>query len=324
MQLEIDHLKRKLRTPSNFDFSSNDEEDGIYRPRSRTPPSESFSYNEDYHHERRSRNSSSKGLGNDAMSRVFNQISRSPFTSRIEGGRLPRWFTQPTFTMYNGQTDPVEHVSHFNSRMIVHSKNEALMCKVFPSSLRPVAMRWFDGLGASSIDSFKELTRVFGSRFITCSRISHPLDSLLSMSMQEGETLKTYLDKYQKMFYEIDGDFDDVAIRTFKVSLRTEHDLRKSLTKKSVKSVRRLMDRIDEYKRVEEDQQQGKGNAKVIPQDMRDFRSDRYNNNRPIRDFTGQSGSTTPQVVNTVFREPVHQVLEKTKNEPYQIGRAHV
>ena len=60
--------------------------------------------------------------------------------------------------MYNGRTDPVEHVSHFNQRMVVHSKNEALMCKVFPSSLGPVAMRWFDGLRVSSIDSFKELT----------------------------------------------------------------------------------------------------------------------------------------------------------------------
>ena len=62
------------------------------------------------------------------------------------------------FTMYNGRTNPVKHVSHFNQRMAVYSKNEALMCKVFPSSLGPVAMRWFDGLGASSIDSFKELT----------------------------------------------------------------------------------------------------------------------------------------------------------------------
>ena len=52
----------------------------------------------------------------------------------------------------------------------------------------------------------------------------------------------------------IDGDFDDVAIRTFKVDLPTKYDLRKSLTKKPVKSVRRLMDRIDEYKWVEEDQ----------------------------------------------------------------------
>ena len=95
LQLEIDQLKRKLHherrkwTPSNFDFSSNDEEDGSYRPRSRTSPSESFSYDKDYHHECRNKNSSSKGLGNDAMIRALNQISRSPFTRRIERGRLP-------------------------------------------------------------------------------------------------------------------------------------------------------------------------------------------------------------------------------------------
>ena len=51
------------------------------------------------------------------------------------------------------------------------------------------------------------------------------------------------------------------------------------------------MDRIDKYRRVEEDQLQGKGKAKVIPQERRDFRSDRYNNSRPRRDFVGQSGS---------------------------------
>ena len=96
------------------------------------------------------------------------------------------------FTIYNGQMDPMEHVSHFNQRMVVHSKDETLMCKLFPSSLGPVAMKWFDGLRADSIDSFKELTQAFGSRFITCSRVPWPLDSLLSLSMQEGENLKTY------------------------------------------------------------------------------------------------------------------------------------
>ena len=122
------------------------------------------------------------------------------------------------------------------------------MCKVFPSSLGPMAMRWFDGLGAGSIDSFKELTRAFGSHFITCSRVPRPLDSLLSMSMRESETLKTYSNRYWEMFNEIDRDFDDVAIRTFKVSLPTKHDLRKFLTRKLVRSVLQLIDRIDEYK----------------------------------------------------------------------------
>ena len=67
--------------------------------------------------------------------------------------------------------------------MIVHSKDEALMCKVFLFNLGPVAMRWFDGLRADFIDSFKELTRAFGSHFITCSRVPRPLDSLLSLSI---------------------------------------------------------------------------------------------------------------------------------------------
>ena len=66
------------------------------------------------------------------------------------------------------------------------------------------------------------------------------------------------------MFNEIDRDFNDMAIRIFKVSLPAEHDLRKSLTRKPVRSVHQLMDCIDEYKWVEEDQQQGKGKTKVV------------------------------------------------------------
>ena len=61
------------------------------------------------------------------------------------------------------------------------------------------------------------------------------------------------------------------------------------------------MDQIDKYKMVEKDQQQGKGKAKAIPQERRDFRLDRYNNNRPRRDFTGQSESTNTQAINVVF-----------------------
>jgi len=50
------------------------------------------------------------------------------------------------------------------------------------------------------------------------------------------------------MFNEIDGNFADVTIRTFKVGLSAEHDLRKSLTRKPVRSVRQLIDYIDEYR----------------------------------------------------------------------------
>ena len=113
--------------------------------------------------------------------------------------------------------------------------------------------------------------------------------------------MKAYAERYWEMFNEIDGDFDEVAIKTFKVGLPSKHDLRKSLTGKPVTSLRQLKDRVDKYKRIEDDQQQGKGKAKVIPQEMRDFRSDRYNNNRLRMDYVGQSGPIITPVVNTVF-----------------------
>ena len=52
-----------------------------------------------------------------------------------------------------------------------------------------------------------------------------------------------------------------------------------------------LIDRIDEHKQVEKDQQQGKGKgkAKVAPPDRRDSRAERFNHNRPRRDFTSHT-----------------------------------
>ena len=66
--------------------------------------------------------------------------------------------------------------------------------------------------------------------------------------------MKAYVERYWEMFNEINGDFDEVAIRTFKVSLPCEHGLRKSLTGKPITSLRQLMDRVDKYRRIEDDQ----------------------------------------------------------------------
>ena len=54
------------------------------------------------------------------------------------------------------------------------------------------------------------------------------------------------------MYNEVDWDFKDVALRTFKVGLPANHELRKSLTMKSALNMRQLMDHTDKYKRLED------------------------------------------------------------------------
>ena len=150
--------------------------------------------------------------------------------------------------------------------------------------------------------SFKGLTRAFGARFITCSRVPKPVDSLLSMAMREEQTLMTYLDRYWETYNEINGDFKDVGMRTFKVGLPAEHKLRKSLTMKFALNMCQLMDHTDK--------------AKVFLE-KRDPQGGGYQGNRPRMEFSNQMSTTGAQLVNLLFKEPVYQILEKIKNKPY-------
>ena len=93
----------------------------------------------------------------DVISRALRRAARSLFLDDIERAQMPSKFTQPPFNSYDRKTDPVKHVSHYIHMMSLHTRNDVLMCKVFPSSLSPTALRWFNGLRKGSIHSFAEL-----------------------------------------------------------------------------------------------------------------------------------------------------------------------
>ena len=87
MQRKIDELKKKLRharrrrSSVGSKSSSENSEDDTYRQRSRTPPSETFSGDEEYSNYRhKSKGTSHKELGNKAMNEALSQVAKSPFT----------------------------------------------------------------------------------------------------------------------------------------------------------------------------------------------------------------------------------------------------
>ena len=129
------------------------------------------------------------------------------------------------FNSYDGKTDPVEHVSHYIHMMSLHTHNDALKCKVFPSSLDPVVLRWFNGLRKGSIHSFAKLIQEFGARFVTCSRVPQPVDALLSIKMRVGETFRSYASRYWELYDEIGGGNEKIAANTFKMGLLEDSEL---------------------------------------------------------------------------------------------------
>ena len=145
---------------------------------------------------------------------------------------MPSRFTRLPFNSYDGKTDPVEHVSHYIHMMSLHTHNDALMCKVFPLSLGPVILRWFNGLRKGFIHSFVELIQEFGAQFVTCNWVPQPVDALLSIKIRVDKTLRSYASRYWELYNEICGDNKRVAASTFRMGLLEDSGLRKSLTKK--------------------------------------------------------------------------------------------
>ena len=192
----------------------------------------------------------------DAMSRALHMAARSPFSDEIERALMPSRFTRLPFNSYDGKTDPVEHVSHYIHMMSLHTHNDALMCKVFPSSLRPTTLRWFNGLRKGSIHNFAELIQEFGARFVTCSRVPQPVDALLSIKIRVGETLCSYVNRYWELYNEIGGGNEKIAASTFRMGLPEDSELRESLMKRPPEDMRQLMRCIEEYKRLEDDRLQ--------------------------------------------------------------------
>ena len=92
MQREIDDLKKKLRraqqkwSPSSSDVSFNDEDNTSYKWRSKTLLSESFSFDEKRHHQRKYKSPPRKGVGNYVMNKALNHISKSSFHTQDRRG----------------------------------------------------------------------------------------------------------------------------------------------------------------------------------------------------------------------------------------------
>uniref|UniRef100_A0A2N9F5S6 Uncharacterized protein n=1 Tax=Fagus sylvatica TaxID=28930 RepID=A0A2N9F5S6_FAGSY len=103
--------------------------------------------------------------------------------------------------------------------MAVSRRNDPLMCRLFPSSLGEVAMRWFNQLDRRTIDSWDQMAEVFVARFITNSRRAREMDALLTMKLQDNETIKNYSIRFWETYNDIDGCSEEMVINAFKLGL---------------------------------------------------------------------------------------------------------
>ena len=94
-----------------------------------------------------------------------NSYADSPFTYNIALVEMPQKFSFPTMKLYEGTTNPDDHIAQYKQRMfttaIPRDLREVCMCKGFGSSLIGPALQWYTNFPNNSIYSFAQLTDTF-------------------------------------------------------------------------------------------------------------------------------------------------------------------
>ena len=162
------------------------------------------------------------------------------------------------------------------------------------------------------------MAEAFVGRFITNSRKPKGMDSLMTMKLGENESIKDYSARFLETYNDIDGCGEEMAVRTFKLGLPPSTGLRQSLKKRPPTNLKKLMDWIEQFIRVEED---GGNITAAQPEVLA----------RPPSSKSqvqiGQVSKTTPdptsfiapsfKAFQTMFKEPIYRILNKIKGEPF-------
>ena len=78
----------------------------------------------------------------------------SPFSVEIQKEVLPLNVRRPHLEQYERTSDPEDHLAYFLNTLQLHNFSDAIMCKLFASSLKGVARSWFSQLLTGSIKTF--------------------------------------------------------------------------------------------------------------------------------------------------------------------------
>jgi len=99
---------------------------------------------------------------------------------------LPSTWKNPTFDKYDGTTDLNEHADAYITQVSFYTAEDALLCRVFPISLKGAALSWFTRLPTHSIDCFDTLMTKFGAQF--AKNRPHHLTSIALVNIQQEKT----------------------------------------------------------------------------------------------------------------------------------------
>ncbi|RDY06842.1 hypothetical protein CR513_09113, partial [Mucuna pruriens] len=149
--------------------------------------------------------------------------------------------------------DPHAHLQAFETQMYISGGNDQLSCKLFPGTLRGVAMHWITTLPARSIRSFNDLAGSFVSQFAANKVKRLEVVDLFDIKQAKGESLKSYLARFNNITVCVDDPDQKFFVKAFQKGLRADQ-FSDALALRRSSSMEEIRARARKHVEAEEDQ----------------------------------------------------------------------
>ncbi|KAL0918557.1 hypothetical protein M5K25_010571 [Dendrobium thyrsiflorum] len=126
-------------------------------------------------------------------------VSRGrPYPIEYERESYPAGFVPPRFCVFDGLGNPRQHVAQYRAVCCNIGGNDALMLRLFVSSLGGVAFEWYADLPNDSVYTFAELEQLFIQRFISTEyRVT--VGELVVTRQRPHEPLPNYIVRWRNL-----------------------------------------------------------------------------------------------------------------------------
>lgn len=143
-----------------------------------------------------------------------------PFVQAIMDMHISEQFVRPTFKMYDGTTDLEALIKAFTNAMAFRTGCDAIWCRAFSLSLKGEALEWFNSLPNNSIENFEVIRCMFKKQFAACNTQDITVVDLMNLRQEKEESLKTFMDRYQKTIRRVKGLTLELALQYVLPALR--------------------------------------------------------------------------------------------------------